>query len=191
MLGDRRWLFFLLVVFVRGTGGAFIHHYLMVYMAELGASATLRGAALAVATVSELAAFFYAHRLIARIGAERVILVSITATAVRLFLHFLIHAPAAVLAVQLLHGVTFSIFLAAGVKLANDLAPPGMETTAQGLFTATNFGAGGIVGAYVGGELLDLVGVHRMYLAASIGTFAGLAIFLFYRRYSALRRAGP
>ena len=181
ILKDKRWVFFLLAVFARGVGGAFIHHYLMVYLDALGASATLRGLALTTATVSELAAFFFADRLLRRVGPERVILISIGATALRLFLHFLIHAPVAILAVQLLHGATFSIFLVAGVRLANDMAPKGMETTAQSLFTATHFGAGGILGGYIGGELLDLVGVHRMYLIASIATFMGLIAFLTFR----------
>ena len=181
ILRDKRWVFFLLAVFARGVGGAFIHHYLMVYLGELGASAMLRGLALTAATVSELVAFYFADRLLRRFGAERIILISIGATALRLFLHFLIQAPVAILAVQLLHGATFSIFLVAGVRLANDLAPKGMETTAQALFTATHFGAGGIVGGYIGGELLDLVGVHRMYLIASVATFLGLVAFLTFR----------
>ena len=195
VLKDRRWFLFLFIVLIRGIGGAFVHHYLIVYMGELGASAVLRGLALTSATVSELAVYYHADRIVRRFGAERTIAFSVAVTAVRLFLHFIVRSPLPVLAVQLLHGVTFSIFIVAGVTLANKLAPKGMETTAQGLFSAINFGAAGIVGAYVGGELLEAVGVYRMYLYAAIATGVGLAAYLIllgcFRRSERAARPSP
>jgi len=45
-----------------------IHSYLFLYMDQLGASKTLMGYSLAVATLSEIPIFFYADRLLQRWG---------------------------------------------------------------------------------------------------------------------------
>jgi len=38
------------------------------------------------------------------------------------------------LPLQLLNGITFAVFWAAGVELSKHHAPPGLQATAQGLF---------------------------------------------------------
>ncbi len=181
-LRDPRWIFFLLIVFVRGIGGSFTEQYLFIFIRGIGGGPMLMGIALTVATVSELVAYVTAHKLLARFGAGRLLITALAATSVRLFLHYLIRTPELVLLSQLMHGVTFSLFWVAGVTLARELAPSGYEATAQSVFTATNMGAGGVVGALIGGILLDLLGVNGMFLAAALVTAVGVPIFVVAER---------
>ena len=182
MAGDSRWIMFLVIVLAGGMGGAFTHHYLFIYMSSIGASGLLRGLALAAATVSELVAFALADRLVRRLGSRRVLLFSLVVTSVRLFLYSVITVPELVLLPQLLHGVTFSLFLVAGVTYAQEIAAPGMGATAQSMFTGTNMGLGGIVGALLGGLLYQAIGIRPMYLAASFITLTAGALFVWLLR---------
>ena len=182
MAGDSRWIVFLVIVLVRGTGGAFTHHYLFIYMNAIGGGGLLRGLALATATVSELVAFALADRIVRRLGSRRLLLVSLVVTSVRLFLYSIIGIPELVLLPQLLHGVTFSLFLVAGVTYAQEIAAPGMGATAQSVFTSTNMGLGGIVGALLGGLLYQALGIRPMFLVASFITLAAGALFVWLLR---------
>ncbi len=178
MASDRRWLLFLTIVLTNGAGGAFTHHYLFIYMNAIGSSGLLRGLALAASTVSELVVFALAHRFLRRYGSRRLLIAALAVTSVRLFLNSVITVPELVLLPQLLHGITFSLFLVAGVTYAQEIAPEGMGATAQSIFTSTNMGIGGIVGALLGGYLYELFGIQQMFLAAALMTGAATLIFL-------------
>lgn len=187
MASDRRWATFLAVVMIRGIGGAFILHFLFIYLADIGGSGTLRGVALAIATAGEMVVFFYAHAVLERFGPRRTILFALGATALRLFLYSVISNPVLALAVQVMHGATFSLFLVAAVNYAKELSPPGMGATAQAVLTSTNMGAGGIIGALLGGLLYDRIGIQPMFMAAAILLAIAFAAFAVAARVTATR----
>lgn len=178
---NPRWRLFLLTVFVAGTGSTFIHHYLFIYLKSIGGTGTLRGVALAVATVSELLVFGFADRLLRRLRPNTLILVSMGSVGVRMVLYGVISDPVLALVPQLMHGVTFSLLLVAGVSTARDLAPEGMRATAQALFTATHMGAGGITGALLGGLLYRTMSAAQVFLAAGIAETVFMIVFLVIR----------
>lgn len=177
MVRDRRWRFFLLTVFIAGTGSTMIHHYLFVYLNAIGGSGTMRGIALAVATVSELVVLGFADRLLRRFGPQRLILAALAAVGVRMLGYGFINNPVLALVPQLLHGTSFAMLLVAGVAMARELAPDGMGATAQAVYSATHMGAAGIVGALLGGVLYRSLGPNGLFLAS--GTAAlGLLVAL-------------
>jgi PPP family 3-phenylpropionic acid transporter len=182
IIRSRPWRQFLLVVFVTATGGAVVNHFLFIYLSGIGASATLRGISLTVATVSELAVFGLADSILRRFRAHTLLLVSMGAVALRLLLYGVISNPYLALAPQVLHGLTFSLRLVAGVEIARRLAPKGMGATAQALFTGTNMGAAGIAGALIGGFLYRFVAVSDVLLFAGIAELVFLGVFIVFGR---------
>jgi PPP family 3-phenylpropionic acid transporter len=114
-----------------------------------------------------------------------------TVTGLRLILFAAAPTPELVLMLQLLNGLTFPAMWVAGVAYADQNAPPGMRTTAQGLFGAMVFGLGLAVGGFVGGLILESWGGRGLYLifgAIVLITVAGVA--LLQKRWSAaLRRS--
>jgi len=176
-----RWRYFLLSVLVTGTGSGFIHHYLYIYLDAIGGSGTLLGVSLAVATASELIVFGLADRIFRRVRPQSLILVSMGLVGVRMVLYGIIDNPILALLPQFMHGLTFSLFLVAGVAIAKELAPPGMGTTSQALFTGTNMGAGGIAGALLGGLLYRSMPVTSVYLVAGVAEIALAAVFVLVR----------
>jgi PPP family 3-phenylpropionic acid transporter len=178
LLNDRRWLVFLIAVFVGGIGASLTNNFLFLYMSELHADQTMMGLALTMATVSETPALFFSGWLVRKLGPRRMLLMALSAYALRLLLYSIAAAPWQVLLIQLMHGLTFSAMWTAGVSYAGQMAPKGMEATAQGLFNAVLMGFGGITGAMIGGLLIDRFGGAGMYRIGSCVILAGLGIFL-------------
>lgn len=179
---SRQWRYFLLLVLAGGMGNAFVHHYLYIYLNAIGGSGTLRGIALAVATVSELAVFGFADRLLRRYRPYTLILVAMAGVGIRAILMGVITDPLVALLPQLLHGVSFSLLLVAGVAVARRLAPEGMSATAQALFTGTHMGAAGVTGALLGGLLYRFVPVSDVFLFAGVAELAMVMVFGLLRR---------
>lgn len=177
LLGNnRQWLLFLIVVFGAGVGSAIVHNYLFLYMELLGTGSTLMGLALTVATLSELVIFSSSDRLLNRWGIKNVLLLALAALAVRLLAYAVISNPWLILPVQLLHGLSFSALWAAGVAYADRIAPPGLGTTAQGLFTGVFMGLAAAVGAFIGGVLYENIGLSWMFGSAGLSLLAVLFI---------------
>ncbi len=168
LLRQRQWAYFLLLMFVAGMGLALIHNYLFLYLRQIGASTSLMGLALTVATVSEIIAFSWAGRLIARLGTRTILYMALGALGLRLLSHFFIQNPWWVLPVQLSHGLTFALLWSAGVAYADSLAPPGMSATAQGVLSGVSQGLAMGAGALLGGWVYEAVGPFWLF-----GSFGG------------------
>jgi PPP family 3-phenylpropionic acid transporter len=178
LLSDRRWLLFLATAFLAGVGTSSFHIYQFVYLAEIGASKTLMGLSLTIATLSELPVMFFGDRLLKRLGTQGLLALGLAVTGLRGLLYFLFDVPSAILLIQLVHGLTFPAIWIAGVSFAAEHAPPGLKATGQGLFAAMMSGIGPGVSGLLGGLLLGAVGGRMMYLAFGILVLAGLSFFL-------------
>ena len=88
----------------------------------------------------------------------------------------------AVLVVQAFGGMIFPAMWSAGVAYADEQAPAGLKSTAQGLFGAISFGFGSAVGGLIGGMLLESVGGRGMFFVFGILILGGLAVLEIVRR---------
>lgn len=180
--GDRQWLAFLVVTFIGGTCLAIIGNYLFLYMNELGASKTLMGLSLTVATISEVPVLYYSDKLLGRWQARGLLLIALLAYIIRALAYSLVNEPWLFLGIQLLHGLTFSAMWVAGVSYANSNAPTGLESTAQGLFSGILLGLGGIAGALIGGFLYDEIGAVALFRLTAVAVAMGVAVFYLISR---------
>jgi MFS transporter, PPP family, 3-phenylpropionic acid transporter len=177
LASNRSLVFFLVTVLFASMGSGIINNYLFLYLADLGASETLMGLSLTVATLSEIPVFFFSAVLLRKFGARGLLLMSLLAYVVRLLAYTLMPPVWLVLPINLLHGLTFSALWVAGVSYANEVAPKGMGATAQGLFTGMTMGLGAAGGALLGGTLYDSLGPAMMYRAAACCVLVGLIFF--------------
>jgi PPP family 3-phenylpropionic acid transporter len=132
--------------------------------------------------LSEIPILFFSGKMLRRWAPRGLLTISLVAYVLRAMLYTAAAAPWQVLLIQLLHGFTFSTMWVAGVSLSHQLAPEGLGATGQGLFSSTSMGLGGIVGALVGGVLLDQFGGKGMFFYAGMAVLAGLLIFLIANR---------
>jgi MFS transporter, PPP family, 3-phenylpropionic acid transporter len=182
LFANRPWMLFLIMVFIAGIGNATINNYLFVYMQSLGASNILMGFALTASTLSEIPAMFFGNRLLRRFGPRGMLIIAMTTIGLRLICYALVTRPWVILLIQLCHGLTFAAIYTAGVHYADQVAPPGMKATTQGMFNGTLMGFGAAAGGLLGGVLLDSFSPGGMY--AFIGTLVlvGLIVFLLLER---------
>jgi MFS family permease len=84
--------------------------------------------------------------------------------------------------VQAFGGMIFPAMWLAGVAYADEHAPAGLKSTAQGLFGALSFGFGAAVGGFLGGLLLESVGGRGMYLVFGLIILGGLGLIELLKR---------
>ena len=168
VLSNPRWLLFLVLAFVGGLALAAFNNYFFSYMREVGANETMMGLALTVGTISEVPVFFFGNKLIKQFKAYGLLMLSLVVTGLRLILFAAAGTTTLVLFIQIISGLTFAAFWIAGVSYADENAPPGMRTTAQGLFSAMVMGIGTAVGGFIGGMLLESIGGRDLYLTFGI-----------------------
>jgi MFS transporter, PPP family, 3-phenylpropionic acid transporter len=188
LLTDRKWIVFLAIVLIAGSGNAVINSYLFVYFKEIGITATWMGLANSIATVAEIPALFFANHLLKKFKPSGMLTLGLVATAVRCILYGMIGIPWMALTVQLLQAVTFPILLVAGVAYADEKAPPGMGTTAQSIFGSAFMSVGFAAGGFFGGLLLEYIGVQPMFLVfGALILLAALAFVVLQRVEPAAR----
>lgn len=178
VLADRRWYSFLGLAVVGGMSLSVVSNFLFIFMNSLGASKTLMGLVMLVATISEIPVLFFMDRLLRRWGARRLMAVSIIVYALRAFLVSLAKVPEILLPIQLLHGFTFALLVGSAVTLADEMAPKGLSATAQGLFSATMGGVGVAIGAVLSGWIYEHFGAPATFQVMSGIAMAVLLVWL-------------
>jgi MFS transporter, PPP family, 3-phenylpropionic acid transporter len=174
-LTSRRWQLFLMSSFLGGLGASSVASFLAPYMTGLGANESQIGFAIMIATLTELPVFFFGNRLLKRFAAQNLFLFSLGMMGIRSICYALVKTTSAVFIVQAFGGMIFPAMWLAGVAYADEHAPAGLKSTAQGLFGAMSFGFGAAVGGFLAGLLLESVGGRGMYLVFGLIILGGLA----------------
>jgi PPP family 3-phenylpropionic acid transporter len=183
LLTNRRWISFLFLALLGGIGSFSAASYLFPYMAELGASESTMGWALTISTLTEMPIFLLAHRLVKRFGSYGLLTLTLVLFGLRALLYAMVSSPAMVLIVQAFGGMIFPAMWTAGVSYADENAPAGLKSSAQGLFGAVSFGVGSAVSGLLGGPLLASIGGRGMFLVLGIMILLGLALAEGIRRF--------
>lgn len=176
LLTNRRWLHFLFLAFLGGLGSFSVASYLFPYMAEMGASESTMGIALTISTLSEIPIFFFGHRLVKKFTTYGLLILALVLMGIRAVLYGAVSTPEMVLILQVFGGTLFPAMWVAGVSYADENSPPGLKSSAQGLFGATTFGVGSAVSGFVGGLLLGSIGGRGMFVVLGVIIFAGVAV---------------
>jgi MFS transporter, PPP family, 3-phenylpropionic acid transporter len=180
LLANRQLAVFLLAIFVSGITLSMTSNYLFLHLDGLGATRSLMGISLTFATVSEIPVLFFSDRLLKRFEARRLILFSLIIFCLRAFAYSIMQAPWLVLPIQLTHGLTFSTMWIAGVSYVNEIAPEGLGTTAQSLFSSVTMGLGAMVGGLAGGYLYQAVGSAEMFRIAGYAVLIFIVVFVLF-----------
>ena len=188
MIKDNRWFQFLVIAFLAGTSINMVVGYLAIYLKGMGASSVMTGIALSTASLSAIPLFFLAPAILKKKSSMVVMRYSILILALRCFLYTQIKDPQYILPIQLLHGLTFSLFWAAGVLYVKRMIPNGYDTSGQSLFVAMYFGLGGLAGNYVGGMIFAKWGCNTMFLVGTATAILAVMISLIPIKESFLQK---
>lgn len=182
LLTNRRWIHFLFLAFLGGMGSFSAASYLFPYMAELGANESTMGFALTITTLTEIPIFFLGHRLVRKFGSYGLLLLALVLMGIRALLYAAASTPLMVLFVQVFAGTMFPAMWLAGVSYADENAPAGLKSSAQGLFGAMTFGVGSAASGFIAGPLLASIGGRGMFLVFGIMILVGVGVAEMLRR---------
>jgi len=181
---ENKILFFLLIcVFLISAGATTIWNFYSLYMKENGASASLVGYGISFQGLCELPLFYFSARIIRRFGIKTTLLITVFATSLRLFLYSVIKNPAVAISIELLHGLSWSLFWVVCVEYVNMLVPEVWRATGQSLLYAAYYGAGAIAGNLWTGFLYDTkMKISEIFLLnAGIVFTVGLCMAVFIK----------
>jgi PPP family 3-phenylpropionic acid transporter len=176
LISNPSWILFLIVAFSGGLALAAFNNYLFPFMKELGANESMMGLALLIGMLSEIPILFFGNRLLKRLKSYGLLMLSMVVTSLRMLLFALTRTPELILVIQLLNGLTIPAMWMAGVSYADENAPIGMSTTAQGLFSAMVLGIGTAVGGFIGGLLLENIGGRGLYFVFGVAVLIIVAM---------------
>jgi len=184
VLANKTLLFLLLAVALISAGASTIWYFYSIYIKEIGGSSQLVGYGLSLQGLCELPLFYLSARIILRFGIKTTLLITVFTTAFRLLLYSLVNNPKAAIAIELLHGISWSLFWVVCVEYVNKLVAIEWRATGQSLLTAAYYGVGAILGNLWGGYLLKInLRVGEIYLLnAGIVAVVGLMIWVLMRR---------
>jgi len=180
---NRALLFLLFCVFIISAGATTIWNFYSTYMKENGASASLVGYGLSLQGLCELPLFYFSARIIQKFGLRATLVITVTATVIRLLLYSVIKSPIAALPIEILHGFSWSLFWVACVEYVNKLVDEHWLATGQSLLYASYFGAGAIAGNYWTGYLYDAgLKISQIFLLNAGVVFAVVILLVVFMR---------
>lgn len=134
------------------------------------------GMSRAVTCAAEVPMFWYAGRLIKRLGVPGTLIIACICYVIRFIGYAFLKDPWLVLAIEPLHGVTYALMWNASASYAHRIAPPGLGATSQGILSGVHWGLGQACGALFGGFVYQQHGAKTMFLASAVSAGAGLVL---------------
>jgi len=177
--------------FVSGASMAITDLFLFLWLEENGGSPAVMGVALLFTCVTEVWIFYNASWIRKRLSLDWSLILTPYCYFVRQMYYaqmFKIWSTAwSVLAVQLLHGITFGLYWSTANQFIQQISPSGLTTSMMGIFSGVN-ASGAFLGAVCGGLVYDKFGGDALFAGiAMINLFMGVsftALKLKYDKYN-------
>ncbi len=169
------WGFFAVCFLLQFSHGPYYTFY-SIYMEELNYSSTVVGLLWSLGVAAEVGIFIIMHKLLSRFGVRPILLASLVLATLRwLVIGTMADSLWILLAAQLLHAATFGTFHCAGIELIRQRFPAKFAGQGQAFYSASSFGLGGAVGAYMSGTLWDTL--HSgIFIVAALATLLATMI---------------
>lgn len=171
------------MIFLLGAGAIQAAHALFytfgtLHWAAQGLPASWIGALWAIGVIAEIGLFMFSGRIVAQLGAVRLLIVAAAAAVVRWLLMGFDPPLAALLALQVLHGLTFGAAHLGAMHFMLKAVSPTRGGTAQALYASVTSGiamggvmlaSGPLYATYAGRAYWAMAAVAAVGLAASLG----------------------
>lgn len=177
-------LFFFLVLIVGITSGI-IENFAYVRLREVGGTGKEMGICRLVSSLSGAPMFWFSGPLTEKLGADRVLVLSLISYIFRFLNYAFMKNPYHALPAEALRGVAFAAFWSTGTVFAHKISPPGMSATMLLFMNAMYGGLGQSIGAIGGGKLQSKLGTVNTFLYSAAADFL---FVIFVTIYLSLRK---
>jgi PPP family 3-phenylpropionic acid transporter len=181
LLSERALRGLLLACAVHWLACAPFHLFFGLLVRERGLPSAVTGLGMGAGVAAEVAALLWFPRLAGRFRLSSMLAVAFAGSAVRWALLARAEGAFAVIALQLLHGLTFGLFWASAVAALSRVVPHALRATGQALFSAVVFGGGNALGYQLAGAAFDHYGAASPLFGwsalAEMIAFVGILLF--------------
>lgn len=166
-------LTFLLVSFLLQVAHGIYYAFYSLHLEEAGYPRFQVGLFWALSVVAEIGLFLVMHRILTNWSLRGIFLVSLLLTVLRwLLIAFFVDSLGVLLLAQGLHAFSFGACHAASIEYLRRFFLPPQRGRGQAIFTSVSFGAGGAIGALLGGLLWSHTATLTFSVAAAISLVA-------------------
>ncbi len=130
------------------------------------------GMAVSIGVLGEIITFASGAYLLRAMRPYTLIVLSILATALRWYITGIATTAPVLMAVQILHGLSFGGFYVAIMAILGEQIPPEIRATGQGLFYFLVFGLGAAIGNGISGYLLEFNTAAQLFQWSGMLEFA-------------------
>jgi PPP family 3-phenylpropionic acid transporter len=181
LFSNRTFLLYLIIILLVSIPHRMNDSYLMIYLAQLGATGTIAGLGWTVSATGSMISLLFLSKLMDKYDEIRFVIIACICYAIRWLIYGLAEHSGFVIAGQALHMATFSVFLVASTRYIYRIVPKELIATAITLYLAIFMGLGGIIGGVAGGWMIDHTGPHAAYLLGCMLSAAAAGLAIAYR----------
>lgn len=150
------------------------YNFFTLFLERHGHAHGSTGVLWAVAVVAEIVLFIYMTRIMAKVGAKRLLLVALGTTVLRWLLTvWLADSFIALLLIQTSHALTFGAYHACAMHYVFRLFPVRLQGRGQAIYNASAYGIGGSLGSLGAGAIWDHVRPEATFLIAALIALIG------------------
>ncbi|WP_159881347.1 MFS transporter [Paenibacillus puerhi] len=184
---SRPFLAFLVTLLIVSTAHRMNDGFLALYLQKLGASPSVVGWSWMASAISEIPIFFLLSKYGHRYKELPLLAVCSLVYAIRFLLMTFVENPLWAIAIQLMHSVSFGIFLFTAIRYIQSAIPDQYRASGQAIFAMTWSGLAGLISGTLGGWIFNTWSPQAMYGTASALAFVALLGFLVLHA----RQSGP
>lgn len=194
---------FLLITLIAGTVRGVAGNYLMRHLEKtMNLSAFDVSFTLQSRLATEIGVFFLGPHLLRSLGVQWLLAIAQLTGLIRVAIYAVLPSyppwTSLPLAVELLKGINNACLISAGARYVHDLAPPGMEATAQGIYSGVHSYLANAASGFLGGVILymhraDPRAYRALFAYTSVLSAIGCIIFSvhFFQRSSKVKTVQP
>ncbi len=180
ILKDKELIIFLLLCFFHIAGLAGYHIFFGVFLIELGYSKLFVGIASMLAVLSEVVLLKYSKNILSMVNWFMLLNVVFLMTALRWFILGSFNNPVIILLSQLIHSLSFGLFLATSISYIDHKFKAIFRTCGISTFSIIAFGLGSIFGIVVAGQLTEYYGYSVLFYYCGFLSLLTLFISLYF-----------
>ena len=181
LLKDPRLRPLYMITFLSRLASQGLFAFLPLHLQSLGVSDALMPVFWSIGVLSEIVLIRAAPKLFATWSNKAVLSLCLVAAVLQYALTAVVENSWILLAIMLLHGLSFGVWYVTSVLHIGEHADPGERSTAQGLFQMVGFGLGGILSSVAAGYLFESgQGALLFGVATSLAVITLLAHLRFF-----------
>ncbi|WNR43205.1 MFS transporter [Paenibacillus roseipurpureus] len=181
IIRSKKFLWFLLLVVIMSVSHRFNDGFLALYMRQLGASDSLIGYAWMTSALSEIPVFFFLSKHGHRFKELPLLAFAGLIYAFRFIMMSYIDDPIWVIGIQLLHSLTFGVFLFTANRYLSQIIPDEYRSSGQAIFAVAWSSVAGLISGMLGGVIYNSAGGSTVYLiAACLSTVSAIGFLCTY-----------